>query len=134
MNEKQIKWLMILATLSTIALVAIAVGNVTSAILWLHEQSPTKSFKDQCEALADSGQYVELETLTSERLKEFPKDPTALWYLAIAAYGQDDLPRAKDLIKTINERTPWWESSIRRMQQMIESREKSQSTEAVPKE
>ena len=128
MNDKQAKWLMRLATLSTLALILMAIANIATAVDWLNRSSSTPSFSEQCDTLLEQGEYKALEEFVSKQLQDHPKDPTALAYLAFAAYGQDDLPRAKGIISEMTYKMPWMESKIRRLQELIVLREEEQST------
>ena len=135
MNEKQVKWLLTLATISTIALVAIGISNVVTAILWYRDSQPEpKSFQEQCSDLAESGQYDKLQSIATDRLKDFPKDPMAFWYLAMSHYGKNDFDKAKETLRGIQGETPWWDSQINRMLVMISNREEVVSTSVSPRE
>lgn len=123
-----VKTFKICAVISTVALVAIAVGNLVSAYQWhVDLKSREPSFKDKASEMATSGEFKKLEATSRKRLQEYPLDIDAKWSLGLSQYELGHYEEAKKTWTELNEHAPNWENTISQMLVRVETKIKASS-------
>ena len=70
------------------------------------QRAASNFFQDQADNLLEEGKNAELKVLAEDRIKDYPADAWAHYYLGIAYYRLDDLVRAKQNFIKVTELSP----------------------------
>lgn len=120
------KTLKICTVISTIALIAIAVGNLLAAYQWYVDSKPKEpSFREKASEMATSGEFKKLEVASRKRLQEYPLDIDAKWHLGLSEYELGRYEEAKKTWTELKEHAPNWENSISQMLVRVEAKIKA---------
>jgi TolA-binding protein len=116
------------AVISTVALVIIAVSELTTSYYWyLDAQPKEQSFENKAQEMATRGEFAELEKMSRSRLEKYPLDGYAKWYIGCCQYENGKYQEAKETFLDLNNHAPNWEKGISNILVRIET--KLQETE-----
>ncbi len=106
-----IKWLLVAVLFVFVA----AVGLIGMAMLKMgrmaEQMKSEQHSTDRLKALLDEGKAEEAIALVEARLKKYPDDAQAHWFLAQACYRTGDLHRSLIALRKTQELQPDWEAT-----------------------
>lgn len=105
---KQIKWMLVFVlSIFFLGLVGILI-LIRLTRKAMDEEPFINSFKDRASALLDKDDLEGVISVSQEKLKAYPKNMYAHWYLAQAYFRREEYAKALEALTTISENAPSW--------------------------